>query len=65
MQFLVLTLGSTILYRFISTMSPDRHQEYIEEIKKFLASDQAQQFSPQSFDRLVYEAVTSVPLPTE
>ncbi len=47
------------LYKFLSTMSQEKHEQYIQEIKKFLASDAAKVFSPESFDNLVYEAIKS------
>lgn len=46
----------TELYHFISTMSLERHREYIEEIKEYLQSEQAQIFSPQFFENLLYTA---------
>ncbi len=46
------------LYQYISTMSQDRHHEYIEEIKKYLRSEQAYIFSSQFFNNIVYEAIT-------
>ena len=51
------------LYQYIATMSPDRHQEYIDEIKKYLQSEQAQLFSPSFFDNLIYEAITQSTTP--
>lgn len=50
--------NNTELYHYISTMSQDKYQEYVEEIKKYLASEQANLFSPQFFDNLIYEAIT-------
>ncbi len=46
------------LYQFISAISSERHQEYIEEIKKYLESEQAQLFSPQFFENIIYESIT-------
>lgn len=46
------------LYQYIATMSIDKHQEYIDEIRKYLQSEQAQLFSPSFFDNLIYEAIT-------
>ena len=46
------------LYKFISTMSQEVYQEYVEEIAKYLKSQQALLFSPQFFDNLIYEAIT-------
>ena len=46
------------LYRFISTLSQERYEGYIQEIKKYLQSEQAEQFSPAYFDALLYEAIT-------
>ncbi len=45
------------MYEFISKMSSEKHQQYVETIKQFLASDQAKIFSPEFFDNLVYEAI--------
>ena len=45
------------LYQYIYTMSEETHKEYVVEIKKYLSSEQAQQFSPKFFDDLVYEAI--------
>lgn len=47
----------TNLYEFISTLSQETYQDYIEEIKQFLQSEQAQQFSPQFFENLLYNAI--------
>lgn len=46
------------LYHYIYEMSKETHEKYIEEIKKYLSSEQAQQFSPNFFDDLIYDAVT-------
>lgn len=48
---------NTELYKFIATMPSERYQEYIENIKQYLLSEQALQFSPQFFDYLVYSAI--------
>lgn len=45
------------IYDFISNMSSEKHQQYVETVKHFLASDQAKIFSPEFFDNLVYEAI--------
>lgn len=46
------------LYQFLVNMSSARHQEYVKAIDNYLCSEQAQIFSPGSFDDLVYEAIT-------
>lgn len=46
------------LYQYVFTMSHDRHHEYIEEIKKYLISEEAQLFSSQYFDNLIYNSIT-------
>lgn len=46
------------LYQFLVTLSRERHQEYIEAIEKYLHSEEAQTFSPEYFDNLIYQAVT-------
>ena len=45
------------LYECISTMPQEIHQRYIEEIQQYLLSEQAQQFSPQFFDDLIYQCI--------
>jgi hypothetical protein len=47
------------LFRFISNMSKKSHEEYVERIKQFLDSEQAQIFSPKYFEDLIYKAITS------
>ncbi len=38
-------------------LSSEIHQRYIEEIQQYLLSEQAQQFSPQFFDDLIYQCI--------
>jgi len=45
------------LYEFISTIPQEIYQRFIEEIKQYLLSEQAQQFSPQAFDDLIYKSI--------
>ncbi len=44
------------LYLVLKSMSKTVYEDYIENIRKFLASGAAQLFSPDSFDRILYEA---------
>ena len=46
------------LYDYISTISEKKHQKYVKAIKTFLMSEQAQIFAPESFDQLIYKAVS-------
>lgn len=46
------------LYQFLVNMTAQRHQEYIEAIRNYLSSEQAQIFSPAFFDNLVYKMIT-------
>lgn len=46
------------LYQFIKTMSKDVYQQYIDNIRAFLQSEQAQFFSPKYFGELLHEAAT-------
>ena len=43
------------LYTYLSTMSEDEYQGYINSIKKFLKSPEAQKFSAESFEKLLEE----------
>jgi alpha(1,3/1,4) fucosyltransferase len=45
------------LYRYITMMTPERHEQYVEEIKRYLESDQAKMFSVEAFDDLMYQAI--------
>lgn len=46
------------LYEFLSTMSLERYQKYCEATRDYLCSEQAEIFSPSSFDALIYQAVS-------
>lgn len=45
------------LYDFISSMSKERHQKYINAIKHYLQSENAKIFSPEYFENLISEAI--------
>ncbi len=46
------------LYQFMKTMPEYVYEQYIENIRAFLDSEEAQVFSPEHFGNLIYEAVT-------
>jgi alpha(1,3/1,4) fucosyltransferase len=46
------------LYRHLCSITPERYQKYLTAIKNFLQSEQAQIFSNEYFDNLIYEAIT-------
>lgn len=46
------------LYAFLKTMSKEEYEGYIDRIRNFLASDQAQLFSPQNYEKIFLEAVS-------
>lgn len=45
------------LYSFISSMTEKKHQEYITAIQSYLKSKQAQIFSPEYFEEIIYKAI--------
>lgn len=46
------------LYLFIKTMPEELHEQYLDNIRLFLISDEAHFFSPQYFSRTLYEAAS-------
>lgn len=46
------------LYQFICTMPKEKYQEYVDEIKRYLQSEEAKIFSPEFFDNIIYKAIT-------
>ncbi len=46
------------LYDYLTSMTKERHQEYVEAIKTYLQSEKAQIFSPESFEKILLEAIT-------
>ena len=47
------------LYQYIKNMPKDVYQKHIDEIKRYLKSSQAQLFSPEFFNSVLYDAITS------
>ncbi|NGX48059.1 MAG: hypothetical protein K1000chlam3_01446 [Chlamydiae bacterium] len=45
------------MYQFITSMTEPEYELYIENIRQFLQSEQANLFSQEHFDKLLYEAV--------
>lgn len=45
------------LYQFIKTMPKEVYQNYIENIRTFLGSEEARVFTPQHFGKIFYEAI--------
>ncbi|MEN9344193.1 MAG: hypothetical protein RLZZ453_980 [Chlamydiota bacterium] len=46
------------LYVFLKTMPESVYEQYLDSIRQFLSSEQAQLFSPQYFSQTLYEAAT-------
>lgn len=44
------------MYQFIKTMPKETYYQYIENIQNFLESEEAKLFSPEYFDKILYEA---------
>jgi FkbM family methyltransferase len=45
------------MYRFITSITENKYQLYIDHIRQFLQSEQARLFSKENFEQLLYEAV--------
>ncbi len=45
------------LYIYIKSMSENEYNQYLDSIRDFLASELAQVFSPEYFDKTIYEAI--------